>query len=134
MRIRTALIFLFTTCAAAIPAFAQDASLPAVGSCAGAPRAKPLFSGTMDAVGRRVVTEGMGAISPRWKEHLGLGDIAVSRFRHQMLDSVRAFMNGAEPVGLDPTIVHREIHSEEKMVPIDWPWQAALDGGPLVTA
>jgi len=82
----------------------------------------------------RVVTEGMGAISPRWKEHLGLGDIAVSRFRHQMLDSVRAFMNGAEPVGLDPRIVHREIHSEEKMVPIDWPWQAALDGGPLVTA
>jgi phthalate 4,5-dioxygenase len=82
----------------------------------------------------RVVTEGMGAISPRWKEHLGLGDIAVARFRHQMLDAVRAFMDGAEPIGLDPTIVHREIHSEEKMVPIDWPWQAALDGGPLVTA
>ncbi len=82
----------------------------------------------------RAVTEGMGAISPRWKEHLGMGDIAVARFRHRMLDAVRAFMDGAEPIGLDPTIVHREIHSEEKMVPIDWPWQAALDGGPLVTA
>jgi len=82
----------------------------------------------------RAVTEGMGAISPRWKEHLGLGDVAVARFRHQMLEQVRAFMDGAEPLGLDPTLVHGAIHSEEKMVPVEWPWQAALDGGPLVTA
>jgi len=62
MKIRTALIFLFTTCAA-VPAFAQDASLPAVGSCAGAPRAKPLFSGTMDAVGRLPSRSSLGILA-----------------------------------------------------------------------
>jgi phthalate 4,5-dioxygenase oxygenase subunit len=75
----------------------------------------------------RAVTEGMGAISPRWLEHLGQGDVAVARFRHRMLDAVRAFMAGAEPIGLDPTIDYGGIHSEERMVPIAWPWQAALD-------
>lgn len=82
----------------------------------------------------RAVTEAMGPISPRWAEHLGLSDIAVARFRQRMLGAVRAFMAGAEPIGLDPGIDYRDLHSEEKVVPIEWPWQAALDRAPTVPA
>jgi phthalate 4,5-dioxygenase oxygenase subunit len=78
----------------------------------------------------RAVTEGMGAITPRWLEHLGMGDLAVHRFRHRMLEAVHAVMAGEEPIGIDPEIDFPGIHSEEKMVPIDWPWQAALDREP----
>ncbi|MPZ15063.1 MAG: Rieske 2Fe-2S domain-containing protein [Chloroflexi bacterium] len=82
----------------------------------------------------RAVTEAMGPVAPRWKEHLGVGDLAVAHFRRRMLDSARALLDGAAPIGLDASIPYRELHSEEKMVPTDWPWQAALDGTPTATA
>jgi phthalate 4,5-dioxygenase len=78
----------------------------------------------------RAVTEAMGPITPRWREHLGMGDIAINRFRHRMLEAVRAFQAGGEPIGVDPSIPYRELHSEERMVPAEWPWQAVLEGGP----
>ena len=82
----------------------------------------------------RAVTEGMGPVTPRWREHLGMGDVAVSRFRHRMLDAVRAFMDGAQPPGLGPSIDYPDIHSEERMVPVEAPWQIALERRPLTPA
>jgi phthalate 4,5-dioxygenase len=82
----------------------------------------------------RAVTEAMGPITPRWREHLGMGDIAVSRFRHRMLDAVQAFMEGAEPPGLDANLDYADIHSEERMVPTEAPWQIALERRPLTPA
>ena len=49
--IRTCFLLLITICGAA-PALAQDAPPPPAGLCGGAPGAKPLFTGTMHAVGR----------------------------------------------------------------------------------
>jgi hypothetical protein len=40
---------------------------------------------------------------------------------------VRTFMAGAEPIGLDPSIPHGRLRSEEKVIPIDTPWQTLLD-------
>jgi hypothetical protein len=44
-----------------------------------------------------------------------------------MLDAARALAAGGSPLGLDAAIRHPELHSEEQMIPLDWPWQAALD-------
>ncbi len=75
----------------------------------------------------RAVTESMGGLTPRPKEHLGISDSSVARMRQRLLQSVRAFMEGGEPLGLDPSIQFDQIRSEEKVVPINAPWQAALD-------
>ena len=80
----------------------------------------------------RAVTEGMGPIAPRFKEHLGVSDVALIRMRRRMIDAARAFMEGAEPPGLDPSIRYDLLHSEEKMVAADAPWQAVLDDPALV--
>jgi hypothetical protein len=69
----------------------------------------------------------MGPLSPRHKEHLGIGDTSVAFLRRRLLESVRTFMAGEEPIGLDPSIPHRRLRSEEKIIPIDQPWQTLLD-------
>lgn len=75
----------------------------------------------------RAVTESMGPVSPRHKEHLGISDTSVAWLRRRLLESVRAFMAGGEPIGLDPSIPHSRLRSEEKVIPIDAPWQSLLD-------
>jgi phthalate 4,5-dioxygenase len=80
----------------------------------------------------RAVTESMGEISPRHKEHLGTSDMAVIRMRKRMLDAVKAFMNGEEPIGLDPGIHHDQIRAEERVVPTELPWQMVVDETHLV--
>ena len=81
----------------------------------------------------RAVTESMGAITPHHKEHLGSSDIAVAYVRLRMLSAVKAFMSGAEPLGIDPGIPYERIRSEEMIVPIETPWQAvgAFAGEPV---
>jgi len=75
----------------------------------------------------RAVTESMGPVSPRHKEHLGISDTSVVWLRRRLLESVHAFMAGGEPIGLDPSIPHGRLRSEEKVIPIDAPWQSLLD-------
>lgn len=75
----------------------------------------------------RAVTESMGPLTPRQKEHLGLSDSAVAALRRRLLESARAFMAGADPVGVDPSIAHSELHSEERFVSIEEPWQRVLE-------
>jgi phthalate 4,5-dioxygenase oxygenase subunit len=70
------------------------------------------------------VVESMGPIVDRTCEHLGVSDVAVIRMRRRMLDAVRAHQAGALPPGLDPAIPYDRLASDERIVPIDTPWQA----------
>jgi len=54
-------------------------------------------------------------------------DTSVAWMRKRILESVRAFMAGGEPIGLDPAIPHHRLRSEEKVIPADMPWQSLLD-------
>jgi phthalate 4,5-dioxygenase oxygenase subunit len=70
------------------------------------------------------VQESMGPIFDRTKEHLGSSDVAVIRMRRLMLRALTDFMAGKEPIGLDPSIPYHRLRSDEKVVPIDAPWQS----------
>ncbi len=69
------------------------------------------------------VVESMGPIVDRTREHLGVSDVAVIRMRRRLLDAVRAFQAGAPPLGLDPAIPYERIATDERLIPIDTPWQ-----------
>jgi phthalate 4,5-dioxygenase len=70
------------------------------------------------------MTESMGPIYDRTREHLGTSDAAVVRMRQRMLDAVRAFMDGAEPLGLERPIPFEQIRSQAIVIPIDADWRA----------
>jgi phthalate 4,5-dioxygenase oxygenase subunit len=70
------------------------------------------------------VVESMGPIIDRTREHLGASDVAVIRMRRRMLDAVRAFQAGGQPLGLDPSIPYGRIATDERIIPIDQPWQS----------
>lgn len=73
------------------------------------------------------IVESMIPVVDRTKEHLGTADIAIIRARRCMINAVRGFMAGGEPLGLDPSIQYRRIRSEEKLVPANTPWREVLD-------
>ena len=79
------------------------------------------------------MVESMGPIVDRSKEHLGATDVAVIRMRRRLLGAVRAFQAGELPLGLDPAIPYRRIATDERLVPIDTPWEtvAAFAGEPV---
>ena len=80
------------------------------------------------------VVESMGAVYDRTREHLGLTDVAVIRYRRRMIDAARAFQAGEPPLGLDAPVDYPDLHSEERVVPIDLPWQQVLTTPAYVTA
>jgi phthalate 4,5-dioxygenase len=67
--------------------------------------------------------ESMGAVVDRSQEHLGTSDIAVIRMRRRMLQNVRGHEAGEAPIGTDPAIPYPKIMSEQRVIPIDQPWQ-----------
>jgi phthalate 4,5-dioxygenase len=70
------------------------------------------------------VQESMGAICDRSQEHLGASDVAVIRMRQRLLESVRRFVDsGQPPLGLAEPVAYRNVKAEEKIIPIDAPWQ-----------
>jgi phthalate 4,5-dioxygenase oxygenase subunit len=82
--------------------------------------------------------ETMGPIAHREREHLGTSDVAIIRMRRRMLEAVRGFEADGALVGLDPTIPYDRIRSEQKIIPVDQPWQTvgnyageyqAIEGG-----
>ena len=77
-------------------------------------------------VGREdfAVQESMGPILDRSKEHLGVSDTAVIRFRRLMLDAARRVQAGETPPGLGEPIDLGHVRSEEEMLPIDADWHA----------
>ena len=68
--------------------------------------------------------ESMGPITDRTQEHLGTSDIAIIRMRKRMLEAVGRFEKGEPLIGLDPKLPYGRIRSEQKVVPIDQPWQS----------
>ncbi|MFN2460918.1 MAG: Rieske 2Fe-2S domain-containing protein [Candidatus Velthaea sp.] len=67
--------------------------------------------------------ESMGAIVDRSQEHLGTSDVAVIRMRRRMLETVRRFESGEPLVGQDTDIPYDQMASEQRVIPIDEPWQ-----------
>ena len=68
--------------------------------------------------------ESMGPVVDRSQEHLGQSDVAVIRMRRRMLEAVRAFQADKPLIGQDPSIPYAHIGSEQRLVPIDQPWQS----------
>ena len=67
--------------------------------------------------------ESMGAVVDRSREHLGMSDIAVIRMRRRMLENVAMHERGELPIGVGPSIAYGRIASEQRVIPIDTPWQ-----------
>lgn len=68
--------------------------------------------------------ESMGPLVDREQEHLGTSDVAIIRMRKRMLDAVRGFQRGEVLVGLDASIRYDCVRSEQKIIPVDQPWQS----------
>ncbi len=67
--------------------------------------------------------ESMGPVVDRSREHLGTSDVAIIRMRRRQLENVRRFQNGEPLIGHDPAIPFVRIASEQRLIPIDEPWQ-----------
>ena len=67
--------------------------------------------------------ESMGAIVDRSQEHLGTSDIAIIRMRRRMLENIRRVIDGETPIGLDVHVDYEHLRSEQRVLPIDEPWQ-----------
>ena len=68
--------------------------------------------------------ETMGAVADRASEHLGTSDVAIIRMRRRMLEAVRGFEADGTLIGRDPAIPWGRVRSEQKIVPIDQPWES----------
>lgn len=89
-------------------------------------RAKQTYSGIDGRPHQDMaMIEGMGRIYDRTQEHLGGSDVVTIRFRRRLIQAVRAFMDGADPPGLDPSIPYERMAVFTKVVPIEMPWQEA---------
>jgi phthalate 4,5-dioxygenase oxygenase subunit len=66
------------------------------------------------------VVESMGPIFDRTREHLGVTDLAIIRFRRWLLQHARAL---AEQ-GIEPPLfeAYSTLATEERVVPLDMPW------------
>src|ERR1700733_13517363 len=67
--------------------------------------------------------ESMGRVVDRSREHLGTSDVAVIRMRRRMLETVRRLRAGEPLVGQDAPIAYERLASEQRLIPIDQPWQ-----------
>jgi phthalate 4,5-dioxygenase len=68
--------------------------------------------------------ESMGAIADRTAERLGASDIAVIQFRRLMLDAVRHFAEGAEPIGrVEPHLPQAKLRSYQGIVAKTEDWR-----------
>jgi phthalate 4,5-dioxygenase oxygenase subunit len=69
------------------------------------------------------VQESMGRIYDRTREHLGVSDVAVIRFRRIMIDAARRFAeSGAAPPALQGEIPYGQLRAQEKIIPIGDSW------------
>jgi hypothetical protein len=70
--------------------------------------------------------ESMGAIVPRWREHLGSTDLAIIVMRQIMLGAVRTVQEGGDPPGLDP-VSYRQVRAADVILPRATRWQEAAE-------
>ncbi|WP_020617219.1 Rieske 2Fe-2S domain-containing protein [Paenibacillus daejeonensis] len=71
------------------------------------------------------VTESMGPIVDRSREHLGTSDVGVIALRRMILKSLKRMEQGEKPLGLDPDIPMDKIYSEGVIAPKGIPWKEA---------
>jgi hypothetical protein len=62
------------------------------------------------------VTESMGPIYDRTKEHLGTSDKAVIRMRQLLIQAAKDLANGIDPPALDPALPYASIRSAERII------------------
>lgn len=78
--------------------------------------------------------ETMGTISDRSKEHLGASDLGIIHWRKQLINAVRAFIDGDDPPALGPqSVAYADVRSVSALMPkgADWrsiTWQGAAMG------
>ena len=76
------------------------------------------------------MTESMGPMVDRTKEHLYPADAAIIRLRQMLIRAAKNLEAGREPPGLDPSIPFEKIRSEEIIIgPEADPWQIAAEAG-----
>jgi len=68
--------------------------------------------------------ESMGRIVDRSREHLGTSDVAVIRMRRRLLETLRRSQAGEALVGQESPIAYERMASEQRVIPIDEPWQS----------
>jgi phthalate 4,5-dioxygenase len=92
------------------------------------------FSGIRDFVSQDMaVTESMGPIYDRTKEHLGTTDLAIIRMRSLLIDSAKALAEGKEPPGLAGAGDFRTIRSAEKILDEGEDWRVlGTDADPTI--
>ena len=75
------------------------------------------------------VTESMGAVTDRSREHLGGTDSAIIKFRRMLINAARDMMEGIDPPMPDPSIVVK-VRSHEEIIPggADWRLYGAYAG------
>ena len=69
------------------------------------------------------VTESMGEVCDREREHLGTSDAAIIFLRRLLLKAVRGLQEGEEPPDLDAGILFEEIRSEDLVIAPDNDWR-----------
>ena len=67
--------------------------------------------------------ETMGGIADRSKELLGASDVAIVQFRRMMVEAVRAFRDGAPPIGSADAVPRTSIRAFEGIVPKSTDWR-----------
>lgn len=67
--------------------------------------------------------ESMGPVVDRTQERLGTSDVAIIWMRRRMSEALRRFEAGEPLVGQEPGIPWERVRSEQKIVPVDFPWQ-----------
>ncbi len=68
--------------------------------------------------------ESMGPVVDRSREHLGTSDVAIIRMRKRQLENIRRFQAGEALIGHDPACAFDRLASEQRVIPIDQPWQS----------
>ena len=95
---------------------------------------KVTFSGIRDFMSQDMaVTESMGPMYDRRKEHLGTTDLAIVRARRLLVDAARALARGGTPPGLPGQGDFRTIRSAEKVLSEGEDWRVlGTDDDPAV--
>ena len=70
------------------------------------------------------VQESMGHVVDREQEHLGTSDVAIIRMRRRMMESLERSQRGEDPIGLHVAVPWTKLRSEQRIIPIDEPWQS----------
>jgi phthalate 4,5-dioxygenase len=67
--------------------------------------------------------ESMGPVVDRSREHLGMSDVAVIRMRRLLVEAIRRLESDEPLIGQDGSVPYERLGSEQRVIPLDEPWQ-----------